>query len=565
MIRRRSVLRPSGDSQGLKPWRMLSASALTLAPSAISPLLNQSILIRTLVILATMASIPSNLAAADEPAVSLRPYRVRINIAVEPTAALPASTTETLRGEVRDLGARYLGDGWQIEINVEPAESADPQARLVRITPAELRESSKSLDRLYLLSIVPEGSGFEITGLEWETTLETLSRAAPRFVSDRRDLARVAWQVVQSLFRPLAELQISRKKGEPPRLEAKAAALGWPDPAFEPLKVARQWEPFYRYLTAERELQKVQPIPWTFLQAKQATLTTAELDVVTGLRAPFSARKRRIETWALGVRAPADSTRLTIRTRGKVPRPLAGVEVRVAADPKSEPIVLVTNRLGEVTVRRSASPQPVWLQVYSGQELLAKVPYVPGIRAAEVLDVPDDAVRLEVEGRIAVLQAELIDVVARRISLIATARARAKAGDLDQVKLQLAQLDDLKAPASFGAELETIRQSGTQRARKEKNRAAEFRIKTLCDNTQELISVYLNPEKIKQLDDEMTELGMAAKDGRDALLELEKRKAAPAPEVKGKPSAKPKPSAPETAPAAPAKPAPPAFESPGFA
>lgn len=528
------------------------------------------VLIPLLVVLATTISLPMQLLAADEPAVSLKPYRVRISLAVEQTSALPAGTVAALRTEIRDLGMRYLGDGWQIEIDDGQAVSTDPQGWLDRASPVELRQSAKNLDRLYRLAARAEGSGFQVSGLEWDSTLEALSRAPPRFVSDRRDLASVAWQVVQSLYRPLAELQISRKKGEPPRLEAKAAALGWPDPAFAPLKVAEQWEPFYRHLTADRQVQKIQAIPWTFLQVKTSGQTTAELEVVSGLRAPLSARKRRIETWALGVRAPSDSTRLTIRTRGKVPRPLAGVEIRIATDPKAAPAVLVTNRLGEVRVPRSANPKPVWLQVFSGQELLAKVPYVPGIRSEEVLDVPDDAVRLEVEGRIAVLQAELIDVVARRTSLIATARARAKAGDLEQVKSLLTQLGEMKAPASFGAELETIRLTGTQRAKREKNRAAEFRIQTLCDNTQELIGVYLNPEKIKELDEEMIELSLAAKDGRDALLELEKRKAQPP--AKAKPAEKVKPvekaklpaAAPVPKQAPPATPAQPAPALPGF-
>src|SRR5262249_33249717 len=149
-------------------------------------------------------------------------------------------------------------------------------------------------------------------------------------------------------------------------------------------------------------------------------------------------------------------TRLTLITRPPSRKPLAGVEVEISDEPtirddtphlgkqpeqgpaeaegttkpapRSRLPRLVADRNGLVTLNASLSATggPVWLFVKSGQALLARVPVVPGAQSVEPLELPDDALRLETEGNIASLQAELVDTVARRAVLMSVARARAK-------------------------------------------------------------------------------------------------------------------------------------------
>jgi hypothetical protein len=49
--------------------------------------------------------------------------------------------------------------------------------------------------------------------------------------------------------------------------------------------------------------------------------------------------------------------------------------------------------------------------VRSGQHLLARLPFVPGLTQTLSADLPDDSVRLSVEGSVSLIQADLVDLV----------------------------------------------------------------------------------------------------------------------------------------------------------
>jgi hypothetical protein len=175
---------------------------------------------------------------------------------------------------------------------------------------------------------------------------------------------------------------------------------------------------------------------------------------------------------------------------------------------------LVADRSGVVTLNASASPngEPVWLFIKSGQALLARVPIVPGAQSAEVLELPDDTLRLEIEGSIATLQAELVDAVARRAVLMSQAKARAKASQWEAMGEVLKQLDDMPKAGAFAININAIRQPALKAARARRDRTTEERIKRLCDEATELVTNYLDEEKLKELKEELTELRQIAAD-----------------------------------------------------
>ena len=160
----------------------------------------------------------------------------------------------------------------------------------------------------------------------------------------------------------------------------------------------------------------------------------------------------------------------------------------------------------------SSSPdgEPVWLFVKSGQALLARVPIVPGAQVAEVLELPDDTLRLEIEGSIATLQAELVDTVARRAVLMAQAKAQANASQWEAMNDVLRQLDDMPKAAAFASSINAIRQPALKAARSRRDRMTEDRIKKLCDEATELVTNYLDEDKLKELKEELTELRQLA-------------------------------------------------------
>jgi hypothetical protein len=299
--------------------------------------------------------------------------------------------------------------------------------------------------------------------------------------------------------------------------------------------------------------------------------------VTSGLRAPLTSR-RRIQPLALGIKQRRPGTRLTLITRPPARKPLAGVEVEISSVPKlpedaprkaaesddketamesetkkQEKLPrLVADRAGLVTLGANLSPdgKPVWLFVKSGQALLARVPIVPGAQANEVLELPDDTLRLEIEGSIATLQAELVDTVARRAVLMALAKARAKAEQWEAVAATIRQLDEMPTAAAFAVNINAIRQPALKAARARRDRTTEERVKKLCDEATELVNNYLDAEKLKELKEELNEIKQIAAD--EAAAEAKAKAGGgkpagqpdPAAKKKTKKKAAPKPAAP---------------------
>jgi hypothetical protein len=198
--------------------------------------------------------------------------------------------------------------------------------------------------------------------------------------------------------------------------------------------------------------------------------------------------------------------------RNNPSKPLAGHQVdvvpklKVKDEPASEPATLYTNRGGSALISAAPELPVVWLYVHSGSNLLARVPFVPGLEPEQTLELPDDTLRLSVEGEIAVLRARLIDTVAKRAVTMARAKQFANAGDWKNAPAQLAELEKLPTAKEYQAQLTAIRVSAVERAQQLRDRAAESRINKLCTETSQTITQYLDPDKIRQLKEELNEL-----------------------------------------------------------
>jgi hypothetical protein len=483
-----------------------------------------------------VAALASTALAAEESA-ALRAYVVRIELRWGHSPLLTQDVRAAVLADLQALRARTLGEHWQATFHESELVGSSTVA-LQRWTETDLpREPA---DKHFVLAIAEEGGGYTVTGFEWDTAVVSRSRTGQVFAADRDSVASAVWRVVQDVYRPLAEIQRTRA-GEF-RLAPRAAALKPPDLRWEPLRPGEYWEPVNLHLDSEDKVTRVQPVPWTYLKLVKPEGLDASIEVVSGIRSPLPSRRRRIRTLALRVAPGESGSRLTLRNRSVHSRPMAGLEVRVHQNEKDPPETLVTDRLGVVTIPASKTSAPVWLSVYSGQELLARVPFISGLRTGEVLDLPDDSIRLKIEGELTLLQADLVDTVARRATILATARKRAKEGNVQAVDEQLTLLKDLKKPTVFTTELASIRLHGTQAARERKNRAAELRIAKLCEDANALISAYMNPDRTRQLEEEAADLREVAKENQDALKGVGKKMAPTTKPAVPKPApARPKP------------------------
>jgi hypothetical protein len=471
--------------------------------------------------------------AAPAVPVDRQPYSVRIVVAFEAEPASGAAWRTRVVHDLQDGIERAVGEMWRSTIVEDTSGALSGSDALARLKPGDLARicPSGSFDKVYLLTLRLAGAGLRASGREWDAITGELSAVASEETSEPRDVVPRLLAVLASVFRPVAEVETSKAGAK--TLRVRGADFTPRDEAFRPLKSGARFEPYYRYRNKQLEVERIQLVPWTYLLATECVRGVASADVVSGLRSALPGRRRRIDVVALGISARHATTKLVLMTRAPGSHPLAGVEVEIATAPvaaaasadsaadsaaataPTEPAPrLVADRSGCVVIRSEqlAKWPTLWLRVYSGQALLARLPFVPGVRAVEVLELPDDGLRLQVEGEISMLQSELLDTVARRAVLMSLARTRAKTREWNEVDALIAQIAKVQNPAEFEGRLNAIRVPSLARARKNRDRGTELRIAKLCDETAELINHYLDPDKLRELKEEMSELKISSAD-----------------------------------------------------
>jgi hypothetical protein len=103
------------------------------------------------------------------------------------------------------------------------------------------------------------------------------------------------------------------------------------------------------------------------------------------------------------------------------------------------------------------------------------------------------------------------------------ARARARAREWEAVAVVLKQLDQMPKAPVFAAGINAIRMPALKTARARRDRTTEARVQKLCDELAELVTNYLDEEKIKELREELAEMRQLAAD--EATVEAQAKAA----------------------------------------
>jgi hypothetical protein len=476
--------------------------------------------------------------AQDETQVSLadypvslesQPYRVRILIAQDVEDASP------LERELSQALDRSVGSLWTTEIATLP-DVVRPQAKVLeRWTMADVRErfDDDGVDFWFAVTVRDTAARREIAVRAWQPQFDWLS---PVHASATYEPRETAGQIVRrcwNLFRP--QVLVDHVDQQAVRVRVRAGDLVPADPAFTLFQSGDFLVPWLMYYDREKALRKKQELPWTYVRLDSLKGPLGEGTSLSGLRNPLASKTRgRIEKVAVASRPVYPQTRLQIGVQNQPARTLAGYRLELRPklappksekkddkqnenrieQPKDEVTEVFTDRLGEVMLLPDPRHPQIWIYIYSGELLLARVPFVPGSLPFLRLDVPDDSVRLQAEGELQSLQSELINLVAERNTLIAAARSASKKGDWQRVKLLRQQIDELPVKEKFIARLAGIRVPAVNAARQRKDRIAQTRIERLCNDVNELIERYLDAEKLQLIKDEIDQLT------RDAQAEV---------------------------------------------
>ncbi|WP_373649690.1 hypothetical protein [Schlesneria sp. DSM 10557] len=483
-----------------------------------------------------MAIVARSVAAAESPSVKSahdaveyerRPYEVRLLLACAPLSA-SATVQDTTVREIQQAALRCVGELWSLTTIPVSWLSLPSRTGLERINKGSLTQHHpEGAPDVWFAAVVESlAVGKRVSVRSWQFDVQLETEIASVDVMDDRDLPIEILKLCRTLMRPMGIVEQVDNKDV--RIRLRGGELNPPDPSFAQLQPGDLMVPFLAYRNREQVIEKLQPIPWTYITVKDVNGSVVRGNVESGLRLALGGKKRgRIDTLVVAVRPQFSQTQLQLVKQGRTPLPLAAhrVEVRSEAmipratpeDPDVDPGSTLladelTNRQGYLEVSRFPEKTLVWLFVYSGQNLLARVPFIPGVAAHTRLEVPDDSTRFAAEADLQMLQGEVIDAVALRNTAISTIRAAASKDDWATVNQKLALLKQQESSTKLIERLLAVRVAGVAAAQANKDKSAQARINRMCDEAVTLIKTHLSDDKIRQLSEEMEALQAQEKD-----------------------------------------------------
>ena len=225
---------------------------------------------------------------------------------------------------------------------------------------------------------------------------------------------------------------------------------------------------------------------------------------------PFGGKGRAIQHLAVRQRPAADQSKVRLVLQGRPDKPLVSHRLALAyqlhwKDEEDGPQTkLVSDRNGEVVISTNPDHPTFWIRVYSGSSLLARVPYAPGLIPSDTIELPDDSIRLGVEGEVQLLADELIDAIALRAVLMARARKTAEAGDVPQLESLFERYDQVPAKDYFLEKVNNVRIPAVREANEK--RLGTSRIRELCDGLQSTVNLFFSDDKRNERQIEIQQL-----------------------------------------------------------
>lgn len=443
----------------------------------------------------------------------MTPYRIELIVAVDPAAAPCSHLVETLPKELLERIDNLVGAVWQLNLRTPSTDlAATIQSRLERLTADDLGKLPDGIDKVLLLAVSADRSGFRLRAHDYDLRTRTWNAVVENHVPHRELLADAAFDVLWKAFSPIAQVDVDADRNV--ILRPRAGGLPLRDPTLHLASPGDLFRPVVRKLdrqgrTAEAGLQV---IPWTFLTVDEVDGIQARCKSYSGLRQSLGTRRRgQSEQLAIAVRPDGGDTLLRIVGRGEPPQPLPGYDV-YAQVPGQKATVHVgrTNSLGEIVIPSVAENPVRILYVKGGGILLARLPMVPGVDARLTAEVADDDRRLALEGYLASVRDSVVDLVARREILMARIRNRIGSKKFDEAEKLFDELRRLptRESISVGIVEEKTRNAGS-------DPAVQAKIDRAVGETQKSVNRFLDPRPIDALRTELNQAVRSSEAGSD--------------------------------------------------
>lgn len=489
-------------------------------------------------------------APVDKTPLQQRPYRVTVEVGFSgPEAVDPQLRADIVRqirhGFDRMYGAMWitsvLESSWFVPGSTESLERlAAPQL--------ESRYVESETEKALLMAVECDRDGFTVSCREFDVRIQELTPITTRKVFTPDAAAHAACELGRDSFRPI--LLYTSQTLDKTELEfvVQAGLIIPPDPAAAQLREGDVLRTFLRQmdrknpgkvkllqrldlcyvritgfndvlgsggLSADEQAVRVEGVDTQPSQGWQDTGRARGVLLSHGL-VPFGTKGRNLQQIGVRQRPIAASSRVRMVLQNRPDRPLICLRVDQVAKLRQTdvsalpPVRILTDRRGELTLQTDPKNPTFWLYAYSGSTLLARVPYAPGLTPVDTVKLPDDSIRLGVEGDLYLLRDELVDMVAEKAVHMSLAKKASEAKNGESFLEAVAAMSTLPGDEAFGLKLNEIRAPAIDRADKAKNAAVKRRVESLIGRMSDSLTKYFAPEKRVAEADELLKLRRAA-------------------------------------------------------
>jgi hypothetical protein len=389
------------------------------------------------VLLLTLALPACPRSALGQAAWEFSPYDVKVCLALENEPEFTPAFAALAREELANRADIVFFAAWKLAALSPKSEIAGQMlTHWDSLTFDDIKVGDAKLvqgDKLYLVAVKRDRGDYLIRGRELDLRTRVMGPTLERRCSALPEVPLACWDIVAATFIPLAKIESILDKNVTARVRAGGLITDPGSPAL--IQPGDALRPIIRRNERSGEPAKngIQAVSWTVLSVQSRHDSLLDCSIASGYRTPLPIRSNaRMERLAVVARPRLPTTRVVLQSRGKDPHPLTGYEVFVKGiDDKPTELLGVTDWRGTIDVPRGDVLIRT-LYIKNGNQLLARLPLVPGDQREAVATTIEDDFRLRTEGYVLALQGRVTDLVARREILSARIRKRVSEGKFNE-------------------------------------------------------------------------------------------------------------------------------------
>lgn len=485
---------------------------------------------------ASLAILAAESTAADARFWTLKPYAVRVRVAVDARSVASGMLADRVAERLVERADASIGALWDLSVEplrgIERLDAMGEQARPELLAIATNGE--KPCDKLITVLISEGGAGFSVRAVECDPLLEIVGEPLRLPEAPLEGIGDAAFAAVVEVFSPVALFEVERGRKSDGNAKLSFRGSGLPGRPGQPrwATAGRVLLPVLRRTDREGRVVEdgILAAPWTYFlltgetaadlkaagegkpesqrpglgPAAGATTSRDErlvARVYSHTKQPFGTRRRgRVEQYALLLRPLDARTRVRLHVRDRPDEPLVGYEVYVQdGDEDKRTLLGSTDSNGVIEVRKGASPMQI-VFVKSGSQVVAKAPTPVGFVPMIEIPLRDERERLNAEAKLALLREELIDLIAQRSILAARIRNAISAEDWEAAAQLLQKLESKPGESQLSRKLDRLRQRATS-----SDQVVQQRIDKQFADTAIVVGAFLAPEQVaalrRELDD----------------------------------------------------------------